>query len=87
MGGNSIQNQYQNETVNPTQPFFPTPGKKYKIASAKSPGFVLDASKNPANLNKLILWEAHGGPDQQWEFVPNGDNTFCIKNAGNDGTL
>ena len=63
------------------------PGRKYKVVCAKSPGFSLDASKNPQDKNKLIFWKDWGGKNQQWEFVPNEDNTFCIKSAASGGTL
>ena len=54
---------------------------------AGSPDFSLDASNKPNEQNLLIIWQAHGNENQQWEFVPAQNNTFSIRSAKNGGTL
>ena len=40
--------------------------RKYKILSAISPGKGFDASRDPHNERNLIIYDIHGGPNQQW---------------------
>ena len=77
----------QFESVDNTQPFYPTQGRRYKIVCAQDPNYSLGCSQNPNSKNKLILWDYHGQQNQQWEFRPCGNNTFAILNAANGGTV
>jgi hypothetical protein len=74
-------------TIDYNHPFNPNPHQNYQIHSVKDSKFVLDASKDQNNPNKLILWPAHGRPNQQWRFQPAGDGTFFIRNVESGGTL
>jgi hypothetical protein len=54
---------------------------------ASNPSFSLDASNNPNEKNKLILWQFHGNKNQQWKFVADGQGNFSILNGASGGTV
>jgi hypothetical protein len=36
---------------------------------------------------KLVLWSYHGGQNQKWRFVPDGQGNYSIINVEKGGTL
>jgi Ricin-type beta-trefoil lectin domain-like/HYR domain/Secretion system C-terminal sorting domain len=56
------------------------PNKCYKIIN-KYTGKSLDVyGSNSANYTSIIQWSYHGGANQQWRVINNGDGTYDIKN-------
>jgi hypothetical protein len=56
------------------------PNKCYKIVN-KYTGKSLDVyGANSANHTQILQWSYHGGSNQQWRVISNGDGTFDIKN-------
>jgi Ricin-type beta-trefoil lectin domain-like/HYR domain/Secretion system C-terminal sorting domain len=54
--------------------------KCYKIIN-KYTGKSLDVyGSNTANYTPIIQWTYHGGANQQWRIISNGDGTYDIKN-------
>lgn len=47
----------------------------------------LDCSGDPNSKFKLILWKHHGGGNQRWKFVPDGQGNYSIVCVGNSGTV
>ena len=65
---------------------FPNPAVKYKILSLMDRTMALDVTSvtnEGKDLEKgnLILWEYHGGPNQQYYIVPATGNKVRIYNA------
>ena len=65
----------------------PRPGQKYVIAVASQHNMVIDSSGNPRERRKGILYQGHGGENQQWMFYPAGNNAYAIVNVADQGTL
>lgn len=49
--------------------------------------FCIDASGDPNNLGKLILYKYHGGANQQYRFEPDGMGNYRIINCQSNGSL
>lgn len=60
------------------------PGSKI-IKSVMDHSMVIDISGN-VNGNAIHSWKRHGGPNQQWEFVPISGDLFAIKCAHKDSS-
>ena len=55
----------------------------YEIVSALDSRYCLDVSEGSWDDGAgLILWERHGGKNQEWYTLDNGDGTFTIVNNG-----
>lgn len=48
---------------------------------------ALDSSGDPNSRRQTILWEKHGGPNQQWIFYPAQNGAYFIVNCQDQGTL
>ena len=42
---------------------------------------------DPKGKRKIILWESHGGPNQQWMFYPGQNRTYFMVNCSDQGAL
>jgi hypothetical protein len=63
------------------------PNKCYKIIN-KYTGKSLDVyGANSANYTQILQWSYHGGANQQWRVISNGDGTFDIKNRASGKLL
>jgi alpha-L-fucosidase 2 len=67
--------------------FNPQPNQTYKISLAQVPNMVCDCSGDPNQQLKLVLWSYHGGQNQKWRFVPDGQGNYSIINVEKGGTL
>ena len=47
----------------------------------------MDASGNPHERCKLIIYQSHGNSNQKWRFVPDGLGNFSIVNGEYNATL
>jgi len=65
----------------------PQAGRRYTIQCASRPNLVLDASGNPADRHKIIVWGPHGGNNQKWELQAGQNGAFSIINVDSRGTL
>lgn len=59
----------------------------YKITSAARQNLALDACRDNAKLNKLIIYDYHGGPNQKFMIAPCENNTFAFFCTFNNGTV
>jgi hypothetical protein len=63
------------------------PGQMYKIVSVCNQKYCLDASGDPSNRGKLILYSYHGGPNQHFKFQLNSNGYYLIVNCQNGGPI
>lgn len=67
--------------------FNPSQNQLYKIHTALDKHFVVDCSGNPKELNQLILYKDHNGPNQKWAIRKLQNGKYAFFNSQNNGTL
>ena len=71
---------------------FPDPQVKYKIMPAEEDKKSLDVTtvddpKKELKKNNIIIWEYHGGPNQQFYIKETSPNKYAIINVATGFTL
>lgn len=62
------------------------PNITYKIVSAFDPSYCIDQDGNSQD-GDLILYKFHGGNNQRWRFIPDGQGLYTITNLADNGPL
>ena len=66
--------------------FVNNPNTLYKIVSVKDPNYCLDVSGTD-NKKPLIIYKFHGGKNQKWRVLEDGQGNYGFLNFEHSSTL